>query len=539
MTFLSTKDRAKTRRDILTVENDQHILQTDVCSFHKDCGNGRDESKCADCDFENGVCGWASESKTYYDYFKWTISRAGRRGWNSITPSWTHQEILWFASSTAYMYSNSLTTKLNSATLRNAFSTCTMEFWYNILSTMAVSVNLNRNNKTVQIWVPEGKSDEIWTKGEVFLGRIPRGFTVLSFVAERKRGDNSHVAVDDIAMKGCETLTTGGPGQCNADQFSCKNSRCIPMDNICDYTDDCGNFEDEKQETCVTALSRCSFDQSYCSWVSDNTTAAEWQLRGAFATLDQGPTRDHTTGSSNGQFLYLPGRIRPVPARIMGLCFNQQKVARNYMNDKNEIQIRLYYDIRGQGPLSLQIKVRTELNGEERVVWTREDPTEGYYFTEDRFTFNETQSFQVIVEGSIIISKGKTNYIALDDISFNHKCVPQITPLPTLPPEVTTLPPTKTCKFGKCDFHEDMCGLINLAAWSSYKWQRRQAESFSLEQGTSVPDTDSQKNKQGYFAVLTGKSYFTILQNNYATPRCPGATSHACPGLEFYYHFNS
>ncbi|GIX75931.1 MAM and LDL-receptor class A domain-containing protein, partial [Caerostris extrusa] len=64
----------------------------------------------------------------------------------------------------------------------------------------------------------------------------------------------------------------------------------------------------------------------------------------------------------------------------------------------------------------------------------------------------------------------------------------------------------------KCDFHEDMCGLINLAAWSSYKWQRRQAESFSLEQGTSVPDTDSQKNKQGYFAVLTGKSYMYVSQ---------------------------
>ncbi|KAG8175086.1 hypothetical protein JTE90_006430, partial [Oedothorax gibbosus] len=166
------------------------------------------------------------------------------------------------------------------------------------------------------------------------------------------------------------------PSMCNADQFDCKNSRCIPRNNLCDYTDDCGNFEDEKQETCLTAVSRCSFDQSFCNWVVDSSTDGEWQRRKPFESLVEGPTRDHTTGSVNGQFLYVQGRMRPVPARILGPV----------LEPAEGCQIRLYYDIRGAGPLSLQVKTRTEQNGEEKIVWTREDPTEGYYFvsTESR-----------------------------------------------------------------------------------------------------------------------------------------------------------
>ncbi|KFM70445.1 MAM and LDL-receptor class A domain-containing protein, partial [Stegodyphus mimosarum] len=347
---------------------------------------------------------------------------------------------------------------------------------------------------------------------------------------------------------------------CSSNQFNCKNSRCIPMDNICDYTDDCGNFEDERQETCANAISRCSFDQSFCNWILDSSTEAAWQLKSPFPSLDQGPTRDHTTGSGSGQFLYLPGRIRTVPARLIGPM----------LQPAEDCQIRLYFDIRGRGPISLQVKTRTEINGEEKVVWTREDPTEGYFFVEDRITFKETKSYQVIIEGSIAISKGKVNYIAVDDVSFNHKCVPQIIPIPTAPPVLSTPTPTKRCQYGEfscaskdecipmaqkcdfkedckdgsdehfcgqCDFHEDMCGLVNVATWSSYKWQRKHAEDFSLSQNTTVPTTDSQGNPEGYFAVLTGKqSGYYSYGSTMRTPPL-GAMSHACK-LEFFYHFN-
>ncbi|GBM91293.1 MAM and LDL-receptor class A domain-containing protein 2 [Araneus ventricosus] len=493
---ISVGDNAcEAKGDFFDCKNGRHVSQTSVCDFRNDCINGLDEANCASCDFESGQCGWTSDN--LFRYYKWVRSRAGREG---------------------------------------------LEFDHTKLDTS------------------EGVSDQIWTRGEAFLGRIARKFKI-SFLAERSRQGTAHVAVDDILMKGCETSTTGDPGSCTSDQFNCKNSRCIPMDDICDYTDDCGNFADESQETCATAISRCSFDQSFCNWISDNSTGAQWQLRGPFATLDQGPTRDHTTGSSNGQFLYLPGRINnKVSARIIGPL----------LQPAEDCQIRLYFDIRGLGPLSLQIKTRTASNGDEKVVWSREDATEGYFFTEDRYTFDEDSSFQVIIEGSMTITKGKTNYIALDDISFSHKCVPQITPLPTVPPQITTPTPEKRCTLnefpcaskgqcipkeqkcdfkddcadgsdekqcGKCDFHEDMCGLVNTAAWSVYQWKRVNAEVFSISKNSTAPDSDSTGNKQGYFAVLTGKQFYQY--NTDAVMRTPalGATSYSCR-LEFYYHFN-
>ncbi|XP_042913794.1 MAM and LDL-receptor class A domain-containing protein 1-like, partial [Parasteatoda tepidariorum] len=110
-------------------------------------------------------------------------------------------------------------------------------------------VTLERSNKSVDIWIPEGNSEDVWNGAQVFLGRIPKTFK-LNFVADRDRYVPSTVAVDDITLSQCETLTTGGPGMCTSDQFDCKNSRCISKNKICDYTDDCGNFEDERQEMC-------------------------------------------------------------------------------------------------------------------------------------------------------------------------------------------------------------------------------------------------------------------------------------------------
>lgn len=57
--------------------NGQRILATDVCNFHEDCKNGKDELKCADCSFDKSQCGWESISNSTY---QWKRLRAGSDG---------------------------------------------------------------------------------------------------------------------------------------------------------------------------------------------------------------------------------------------------------------------------------------------------------------------------------------------------------------------------------------------------------------------------------------------------------------------------
>ncbi|XP_054714592.1 LOW QUALITY PROTEIN: MAM and LDL-receptor class A domain-containing protein 2-like [Uloborus diversus] len=543
--------------ELFDCKNGQHVLITDVCDFHEDCANGLDEANCADCDFETNSCGWSSNPSQYY---RWIRSPAGREGLPYDHTKEDATGYFMIASATQYMSYYNAVTNLTSAVLRNSFSTCSMEFWYNIMGNATLTVTISRNNRPVEVWIEEYKSTQVWTQAEILVTRIPNTFQII-FAASRNKQESVHVAIDDVVTQKCLATPTDGADQCGEEQFNCKNSRCIPKENICDYTDDCGNFQDERQETCAAAIGRCGFDRSFCNWIHDETITGRWILQDPFPSLEQGPTRDHTTGTVQGKFLYLAGKIRRNPARIFGPILQPQEGC----------QLRFFVDIRGGGPLYLQVKTRTESNGEETVVWTREDPTEGFFFAKQTVDFDsETKSFQVIIEGSIEIYKGKVNYIALDDISFNHKCVPQTFPLPTVEPQLTTPIPEKRCAdneftctsksqcipmeqkcdfkvdcddgsdedhCGKCDFHQDMCGLLNTAN-SNYQWRRVQADVFGMQKNSSAPDRDSSGDLFGFFAVLSGQK----TNNGFNVPtvmRTPilGATSHTC-SLQFFYHFN-
>lgn len=69
--FISTD-----KTDLFDCGNGQHVLTTDVCNFHQDCVNGKDELNCADCTFENNQCGWEMK-REMYSYFRWNRLRAG------------------------------------------------------------------------------------------------------------------------------------------------------------------------------------------------------------------------------------------------------------------------------------------------------------------------------------------------------------------------------------------------------------------------------------------------------------------------------
>nr|XP_042901434.1 MAM and LDL-receptor class A domain-containing protein 1-like [Parasteatoda tepidariorum] len=165
------------KTELFDCKNGQHVLTRDVCNFKKDCLNGLDEENCADCDFEKGLCGWVG-SNDYY--FKWSWERARRKDLSLDHTKGDSSGAYVIASQT--WSSGNLRATLASRDLRNAFSTCSMEFYYHLRTGMDFKVTLERSNKSVDIWIPEGNSEDVWNGAQVFLGRIPKTFKVRFFI---------------------------------------------------------------------------------------------------------------------------------------------------------------------------------------------------------------------------------------------------------------------------------------------------------------------------------------------------------------------
>ena len=63
------------------------------------------------------------------------------------------------------------------------------------------------------------------------------------FQAQRTFSTLGDIAIDDISFNGCG-LPPVLPS-CQPDEFRCARGSCVPMDRVCDFSDDCGDYSDE------------------------------------------------------------------------------------------------------------------------------------------------------------------------------------------------------------------------------------------------------------------------------------------------------
>lgn len=52
------------------------------------------------------------------------------------------------------------------------------------------------------------------------------------------------IAIDDIKFQNCE-LPLPEPS-CEGNEFQCDSGACVEQHRVCDYTDDCGDYSDER-----------------------------------------------------------------------------------------------------------------------------------------------------------------------------------------------------------------------------------------------------------------------------------------------------
>ena len=143
-------------------------------------------------------------------------------------------------------------------------------------------------------------------------GKIDKNF---QFVIEGKRGSSyrGDISIDDISFVGdCVVDSTAtldpnpvspspAPG-CASGEFSCnsKDHQCIPLDQICNFRNDCRNGYDES-----FCPSTCDFESgTMCKWFNSywSDLILDWKLHLASSPSvnGTGPPADNT-GKSSGK----------------------------------------------------------------------------------------------------------------------------------------------------------------------------------------------------------------------------------------------
>uniref|UniRef100_A0A8C5MKX6 MAM and LDL receptor class A domain containing 1 n=1 Tax=Leptobrachium leishanense TaxID=445787 RepID=A0A8C5MKX6_9ANUR len=153
-------------------------------------------------------------------------------------------------------------------------------------------------------------------------------------------------------------LTSQGNG------FQCRNGFFAPSDNLCDFTDQCGDNSDESQ---CSLYEKCDFETDLC-----NMTSEGWIRTNGFTS--RSPQHDHTLKDS-AYFLALSSpSMLPAQAVLRSVVFSST-------DERNTCQLRFYYhfaDVSGSLMIGLQMYPQDQVNdvwkqtSSQKNVWTRE-----------------------------------------------------------------------------------------------------------------------------------------------------------------------
>ena len=151
----------------------------------------------------------------------------------------------------------------------------------------------------LQFLSPFIQTDPSWVMQRVTISNMTKNYRIIIERVIQTVG-YSDVAIDDLSVQAgsCDALPTISPNQC---AFTCPgSSTCVPRNKVCDFVADCPNGEEE-----AACGYNCNFENGTCRWVSNNGGAFQWtRFRGATPDSNTGPSRDHTTNSANGYYMY-------------------------------------------------------------------------------------------------------------------------------------------------------------------------------------------------------------------------------------------
>ncbi|KAM7379552.1 hypothetical protein PAMP_005098 [Pampus punctatissimus] len=525
------------------------------------------------CSFENGTCDWEVTSVGQCQWVR------GRNATENTGPPVDHTlgtRLGWYMAVEPFRGDKISPAALQSPTMNQASSTCTLHFYYNMYGEDVKELNvlLKEGSRTTTLWWQSGNHGDLWHHSEVTVGRTPQDFTII-FEASRAFNKPGHIAIDDIDFTSC-TLPEPQP-LCPENMFTCNNSVCVESNQVCDFSDDCGDWSDENNCEQQGVVERCSFEQGLCSWAESevDTPGAKWTRRkGQEAWPNHGPPRDHTQNSAAGYYV-IPG------TQLTEKGQTSEIISKTLLPSSNCTMRFFYYSLEDTtARLTAQSRTIHSAN-DDTVLWLREN-SQSYSWQRAEVTFSSSVICKIVFRYERI--DGYRGLVALDAVSFSKECVfdPANSKLPdTLPtsapptsshaptssspttPLTSTAPPNpcqdneffcwrstgKVCIVAglQCDYHpdcpqredEDGCGLCTFESdqckWldtsdGQRRWERQKASN------NTEPPTDHSTDT-GYYMTVNFSQMSTQSEARLQSPSLPPSSLYC--QIQFHFHISS
>jgi hypothetical protein len=523
----------KTCDSILAEENAQNsnfkcnngtFISSDmVCNFIRDCPEGEDEKICADCDFEISTCQYSNSNDSILIWERVQAKEAKNGPTVDNTLKTPDGHYLYVKANSQFNFvSASLELKLE---LKPCSSSCILEFYYHMFGESDdLIVHLDENEKDYTILLElKGDFGDKWNYARIPIGRISAPFRI-GFDADRYFNQNDYdLAIDDIRLIDCE-FPHSRP-TCPSNYFTCNRKACVAVSRVCDLIDDCGDNSDESK---CDQFTSCDFEESMCDWKLDtnSNSTLKWELHKGSSRFNTGPSRDHTTGLSTGQYVYIK--------RTFGVTGDKARLLSPVFTVNNSCHLRLFYHMNEEDMSEFNVKLRTQVNGPESLLFSNKRAVGNFWDRVD-LSITNTEPFQIIIEG-VLGTDFRVN-IALDDTSFTPGCVlfqnqlPSSTSAPTTtkPPvcgydgfqckaKGNCIPLNKTCNFEKdCSdgSDEENCGTCNFEV-SSCGWADDSNDEFNFARKQAPsPNVNGPQIDHTYGSRMKGYFMYTALNTSF------------------------
>lgn len=185
------------------------VSSAKICNFILDCENGRDESVCGDCEFEEDYCSWSNYS-SISDETLWLRGQACAS--NEHGPSIDHtigSMLGWYLYVDSNQASNfNVARNVIDKDLKPCSSSCQIDFFYSLKGqTNSLTVYLVEDFETEATITQLSRHDEDtgyhWNRGIIPLGRVVKPFRIEFSGVGLFTNSENYIAIDDIRLLNC------------------------------------------------------------------------------------------------------------------------------------------------------------------------------------------------------------------------------------------------------------------------------------------------------------------------------------------------